>query len=696
MKCRILHESNGRMRVHICKVYMTGKEADILEVYLRNLSGVMQARVDERTGNAVLYYKKTQRDTVCTALSTFDFETTEIEAPDHSSREISRAYEDKLFFHVVKRLITKYVLPRPISMAITAVSSVPYLIKGLRSLLRRKVEVAMLDAVSIGASLARNEFDTASSVMFLLGVGDIMEEWTHQKSVADLAAAMSLSVDKVWTLTEQGDEVLVGIDQVKSGDTIVVRTGNMIPLDGVVLSGEAMINQATITGEPLPVAKTAGSYIYAGTAVEEGEIRVTVKNAAGKGRYDRIVAMIEQSEKLKSETEDKAFHLADRLVPWTFAATGLTYLLTRNAARATSILMVDFCCALKLAMPITVLSAMKESRRYSISVKGGKYIENFSEAQTIVFDKTGTLTKAEPHVHAIVPFGGNDEVEMLRLSACLEEHYPHSIATAVMKEAKERGIEHKELHSKVEYIVAHGIVSSIGDQRVCIGSHHFIFDDEKCSLPADEQEKFDALPNEFSHLYMALDGKLAAVILIEDPIKDGARKVIGELHKLGIDNVVMMTGDSERTAKAVAKISGVDTYCAEVLPEDKAEFIRKEHEKGRKVIMVGDGVNDSPALSEADAGVAMNSGAAIAREIADITISEQDLHSLITMKRLSDTMMARIHRNYTSIIAINSLLMALGAGGIMTGAMTAFWHNMSTIAIALHSMTDLLPLSEIQ
>ena len=517
-----------------------------------------------------------------------------------------------------------------------------------------------------------------------------MEEWTHRKSVADLASAMSLNVEKVWLRTADGQEILTGIDKVCEGDTIIVRSGNLIPLDGMVTSGNAMVNQASITGEPLSVHKKNGSTVYAGTVVDEGEVEITVKKAAGEGRYDRIVAMIEESEKLKSSSEAKASHLADRLVPWTFGATLLTWLVTRNAARAASILMVDFCCALKLSMPISVLSAMREAGEHHITVKGGKFMENYADAVTIVFDKTGTLTKASPKLKAVIPFGGYDETEALRLAACLEEHFPHSIANAVIREAAERRLEHEEKHTKVEYIVAHGIASTIDGEEVRIGSSHFIFEDEGCVVPESEKEIFDSLPDEYSHLYLALGGKLCAVLLIEDPLKDEAAEVVSELHALGINRVVMMTGDSERTARAVAKRVGVDAYHSEVLPEDKAGFVRAEHEAGRKVIMIGDGINDSPALSEADAGVDINSGAAIAREIADITISEDDLHALITMRRLSEGLMKRIDRNYKTIIAFNSFLILMGVLGIFPSTTTALLHNASTIMIGLDSMTNLL------
>ena len=690
MKCRILHESTGRMRVHVFKYYMTPDQADQLEAWLKGLPFVRGAKIDERTGNAVIRFAEGERDSVLKALASFDFETTEVRVPEHSARTMSREYEDRMIFHIARRVGTRLLLPAPVRTVITIVKAVPYIWKGVRSVLRREMSVSILDAASITVSLLRREFDTAGSVMFLLGIGDIMEEWTHRKSVADLASAMSLNVDKVWMRTSEGQEILTGIDKVSEGDTIIVRSGNMIPLDGTVLCGNAMVNQASITGEPLAVHKKEGGMVYAGTVVDEGEIEVSVLRAAGEGRYDRIVSMIEESEKLKSTSEAKASHLADRLVPWTLGATALTYLLTGSTARAASILMVDFCCALKLSMPISVLSAMREAGEHHITVKGGRFMENYSEAATIVFDKTGTLTKASPKLQRIIPFGGYDGEEMLRLAACLEEHYPHSIANAVIRAAEERNLEHEEKHTKVEYVVAHGIASTIDGQKVRIGSGHFIFEDEGCTVPEDEQEIFDALPDEYSHLYLALGDKLAAVLLIEDPIKEEAREVVRQLHGLGISRVVMMTGDSERTARAVAKKIGVDAYYSEVLPEDKAGFVKKEHEAGRKVIMIGDGINDSPALSESDAGVAINSGAAIAREIADITISEDDLHALITMKKLSDGLMHRIDRNYRMILSFNSFLILMGVLGIFPSTTTALLHNASTIAISLDSMTNLL------
>lgn len=693
MRCRILHESRGRMRVHFIQRRMMPEQADLLQAWLEEQEIITRARTDERTGNAVIWYCPGSREQVLCLLAAFSYVKAREETviPEHSTRALTRTYEDKMFFHIVRRGITRFLLPFPLRTAITVVKAIPYVAKALKSIFSGKIEVSVLDAASISVAMLRGEFNTAGSVMFLLGIGEIMEEWTHRKSVEDLAAAMSLNVERVWLRTPDGQEILTGIDQVQENDTFVVRTGNMIPLDGEVLDGDGMVNQASITGEPLPVHKRPGSMIYAGTVVDEGELAVTVRRKSGTGRYDRIVKMIEESEKLKSRTEDKAFHLADRLVPWTLGASALTWLITGNAARAAAILMVDFSCALKLSMPISVLSAIREAGAYSISVKGGKFLENCSEATTIVFDKTGTLTCASPRICGIETFGGTDADEMLRLAACLEEHYPHSIANAVVREAQEKNLNHEERHSTVEYIVAHGIASSIDKKKVCIGSYHFIFEDEGAVIPEGEQAHFDSLPDEYSHLYLAIEGKLAAVILIEDPLKAEAPAIVRQLHSLGIDRVVMMTGDSNRTACAVAKMVGVDDYYAEVLPEEKAAFIRREHSEGRKVIMVGDGVNDSPALSESDCGIAINSGAAIAREIADITISEDDLYALVILKRLSDSLMERIHGNYRTILSFNSFLMVMGALGVFPSTTTALLHNASTLAISLRSMTKLLP-----
>ena len=690
MKCKIMHESEGRIRVRMNQNYMTSAQADLLEYYLKEIPGVTRAKVNERTADATVNYRGDVREKIISGFSEFDYETSQANVPDRTGRELQRYYQNKICFHLMRRVFTKLFLPMPLRIILTVADSIPRILEGIKSLKNGKLEVSVLDATSITVSMLRNDFNTASSIIFMLKLGDIIEEWTHKKSVDDLASAMSLNVDKVWLKTDEGQELLTDIQHIKMDDLIVVRTGNMIPLDGTVYGGEALVNQASRTGEPLPVKKSAGMHIYAGTVIEEGELTVQVKKLLGSGHYDRIVKMIEESEKLKSSTEAKASKLADNLVPWTFGATLLTYLLTRNATRAVSILNVDFCCALKLAMPITILSAMREAGEHHISVKGGKFMEAFAEAETIVFDKTGTLTNATPKVKEVVSFSEYSEKESLTLAACLEEHYPHSIANAVVKAASDRGLDHEERHSKVEYIVAHGIASSVDGFRVLIGSYHFIFEDEKCKIPENEQQKFDSLPDEYSHLYLAIDGILAAVILIEDPLKEEAASAIKHLHELGFKKVVMMTGDSERTARAVAKAVGIDEYYAEVLPEDKGNFIRSEHEAGRKVVMIGDGINDSPALSEADVGIAINSGAAIAREIADITISEDNLESLVVLRILSQYLMRRINRNYRTIIGFNSFLILMGMLGIFQPTMTALLHNASTLAIGMHGMTNML------
>ena len=689
MKCKILHESAGRLRIHAEQPRMTLRQADILEAYLRRVAGVTDIKVYDRTCDAVICCRAGTRGSVIAALSAFSYEAASELAPDHSSRALGRAYEDKLVFAVCRRALSKLFLPLPVRTVITLARSVRFIRAGLKCLLRGKIQVPVLDATAITVSMLRGDFETAGSVMFLLGIGDILDEWTHKKSVADLARTMSLNVDKVWLQTPQGD-VLVPVHEVRVGDRITVRTGGMIPLDGKVVAGEAMVNQASITGEPLAVRKSEGGYVYAGTVVEEGDCAIRVEKTAGSGRYDRIVRMIEESEKLKSDTEDHASHLADQLVPYSLGATALIWLLTRNVTRALAVLMVDFSCALKLSMPIAVLSAMKEASTYHLSVKGGRFLEAVSQADTIVFDKTGTLTRAEPKVAQIVTFGGHDEADMLRLAACLEEHYPHSMAKAVVAEAARRDLHHEERHSRVEYIVAHGISSSVEGQKVVIGSHHFVFEDEHCVVPAGEEEKFASLPEQYSHLYLAVSGVLTAVICIEDPLRPEARDVIRGLHELGVKRLVMMTGDNEKTARAVAAAVGVDAYYAGVLPEDKANFIRREHDAGRRVIMLGDGVNDSPALSEADAGIAISDGAAIAREVADITIGADDLHALLTLKCLSDALMQRIHGNYRKIISFNFLLICLGVAGILPPATSALLHNASTLLISLRSMTNLL------
>ncbi len=691
MRYSILHESAGRLRLKIRYSRMDIGTADVMEYALNSVSWVTKATVNERTGNAVVLFEADRRDEVLGSIGTLDpAAVNRDELPAGKGRELRREFEEKLCLLVTKRIAKKLFLPLSVRAVITAVNSVPYMVEAAKSISRRKIEVSILDAASILVSMLLGDFETASSVMFLLKVGDIMDDWTHTKSVNDLAEAMSLNVDKVWTRTNDGQEVLVSVGAVGKDDIMVVRTGSVIPLDGKVIEGECSVNQASMTGESVPVKKHAGDPVYSGTVVEEGGLVARVTNVAGTGRYDRIVSMIEESEKLKSETEVKASKLADRLVPYTFGATLLTYILTRNVRRAASILMVDFCCALKLSMPIAFLSAMREAGDRHISVKGGKFLEAVADADTIVFDKTGTLTHAQPTVKDIVPFTKQDPMELLRLAACLEEHYPHSIANAVVRKAEEEGLLHEERHSEVEYVVAHGIVSSVDGHRVLLGSYHFVFEDEGCRIPRGKNKLFGELPAEYSHLYMAIDGTLAAVILIEDPLRSEAHEVIEMLRDEGITKVVMMTGDSERTAASVARKVGVDDYYSEVLPEDKASFVKREHELGRKVIMVGDGINDSPALSEADVGIAISNGAAIAREIADITVAEDDLRGLVFLRRLSSALMERIHGNYRKIIGINSGLIILGAFGAMQSSTTSRWHNTSTILISSASMTDLL------
>lgn len=690
MKCKILHESRGRIRVHLMCNRMTLHDADILEYYMRNIDGVTSVKVYDRTQDAIIIYK-TERKNIIRALAKFSFKAKEaIElVPEHTSRQLHRDFEDRLIFTTVSHIATKLFLPVPIRTALTLFRSIKYIRKGLKALLSRKLSVSVLDATAVSVSIIRGDFSTASSVMFMLNLGEILEDWTHKKSVADLASTMSLNVDKVWLKTDTC-EVLVPIGDIQAGDKIVVRTGNMIPLDGKVVSGEANVNQSSMTGESLPVVKTVGSYVYAGTVAEEGECVICVDKASGSGKYDRIVRMIEESEKLKSVAEDKASSLADKLVPYMLGGTILTYLLTRNVTKAMAVLMVDFSCALKLAMPIAVLSAMRESNDYNISVKGGRFLEAVANANTVVFDKTGTLTYATPKVAEIVTFGNHTENEMLRLAACLEEHYPHSMANAVVDEAKKRGLSHEEYHSEVKYVVAHGISSAVNNKKVIIGSYHFVFEDEGCSIPEGDEEKFHSLSPEYSHLYLCISGELAAVICIYDPLRSEAKDAIAALHKCGISKVVMMTGDNKKTAKAVAKIVGVDEYYAEVLPEDKADFIRSEKAKGRKVIMIGDGVNDSPALSEADAGIAINTGAAIAKEIADITIASENLFEIVTLRKLSEALMSRIHRNYRFIVSFNLMLIILGVSGVILPTTSALFHNMSTLGISLKSMTNLL------
>lgn len=697
MRFRILHEIEGRIRIHAVSAHMTDREADTRQYYLENCGGVISAKVYERTGDAVIRYfgGREKRMELLQALQAFSYEKTE--PPDSvielSGRKTNREYLDKLAVRVLTRAGSRVFLPYPVRCAVTVIKSVKYIWKGLRCLAKGKIEVALLDGVVIGVSVIRRDMGTAGSVMFLLDVGEILEEWTHKKSVRDLARSMSLNVTKVWMLSD-GKETPVDADRIAAGDLIVVRMGNVIPFDGVVEGGEGMVNQSSLTGESLPVEKKKDGYVYAGTVLEEGELTIRVKEVSGATRYEKIVTMIEGTEKLKSAVESRAGHLADRLVPYTLLGTGLVYLFTRNTTKALSVLMVDFSCALKLAMPITVLAAIREANRRRITVKGGKFLEQAAEADTIVFDKTGTLTKAQPVVAKVVSFREESEDEMLRIAACLEEHFPHSMANAVVNAAKEKGLIHEEKHSKVEYIVAHGISSQIEGKRVVIGSYHFVFEDEKCRVPAGMQERFQSLSGEYSQLYLAIEGELAAVICISDPIREEAAAVIRGLKQSGISKIVMMTGDSEKTASEVAKRVGTDEYYSEVLPEDKAAFVNKEHEQGRKVIMIGDGVNDSPALSAADVGIAISDGAQIAREVADITIEADNLYELLSLRKISQRMVKRIHQNYIRIVGINSLLILLGVAGVIQPTTSALLHNTSTIAISLKSMGNLLPDAE--
>ena len=678
------------MRVHVCAVRMTLHRADVLEAYLNGQDMIQKATVYERTGDVVLTYRGSRKDAAALlAAYRFDNEELEVLVTSRDSRKITQEYQEKKVSLVAGRVFRKVFLPAPIAAAYTVWRSIAFVWKGVRCLLHRKLEVEVLDALSITASLLRGDYSTAGSVMFLLTVGSLLEEWTRKKSLDDLARSMALNVDKVWVRTPQG-EVLVPLTHVHAGDEVVVRSGNMIPLDGTVLEGEAMVNQAALTGESMPVRKTTGATVYAGTVVEEGECVLVAKTEGGANRYDKIVAMIEESEKLKSGTENRALQLADRLVPWCLAGTVATYAFTRNVTRAISILMVDFSCALKLSMPLAVLSAMRECGEYHITVKGGKYLEALAKADTIVFDKTGTLTRATPQVVQVVPFSGCEEQEVLQLAACLEEHFPHSMANAVVRAAKERGISHEEMHSEVEYIVAHGIASRVGGTRVVIGSAHFIFEDEGCTIPAGEQAKFDALDPQYSHLYLAASGVLAGVICIADPLRPEAAQVLHKLRKLGIAQTVMMTGDSDRTARAIAAQVGVDRCFAEVLPEDKAAFVRDAKAAGHTVVMIGDGINDSPALSAADIGIAIHSGAAIAREIADVTIRADSLEELVTLKAIANALQKRVGSNYRFVLSFNSALILLGALGILPPATSAMLHNLSTLGISLRSMTDLL------
>ena len=678
------------MRVHVCNVRMTLHRADVLEAYLNHHDAIEKATVYERTGDVVLYYRGRRADAV-QVLSRYKFDQPELDAlvTTADSRKLNQEYQEKMCDLVAGHFFRKLFLPAPIRAAYTVWRSIAFVWKGVRCLLRRRLEVEVLDALSIGVSVLRGDFSTAGSVMFLLNLGSLLEEWTRKKSLDDLARSMALNVDKVW-VRSQGTEVLLPLTKVQPGDEIVVRSGNMVPLDGTVIEGEAMVNQAALTGESMPVRKAKGATVYAGTVVEEGECVFLAKAAGGANRYDKIVAMIEESEKLKSSTENRALELADKLVPWCLAGTVVTYALTRNVTRAISILMVDFSCALKLSMPLAVLSAMRECGTAHITVKGGKYLEALAKADTIVFDKTGTLTRATPQVVDIIPFSNSEKDDVLRLAACLEEHFPHSMANAVVRAAREQGLAHEEMHSEVEYIVAHGIASRVGGERVVIGSYHFVFEDEHCIVPADEQEKFDQMPAEYSHLYMAASGQLVGVICIADPLRPEAASVLRQLHKLGIRNTVMMTGDSYRTAEAIARQVGVDQFFAEVLPEDKADFVQKAKAEGRTVVMIGDGINDSPALSAADIGIAIHSGAAIAREIADVTIKADSLEELVTLKTIANALQHRVSSNYRFVLSFNSTLIVLGALGILQPAASAMLHNLSTIGISLRSMTNLI------
>ena len=670
---------------------MTIEEADKADAYLKSISGIDDVTVYERTCDLIIYYSF-DRSELIEILAHFSFENDEVKNIEivGTARLVQREYEEKLIMTIALRYFRKIFYPLPLRIALAYIKSIKYILKALKSLAKGQLNVSVLDAVAITVSLIRGDFETASSVMFLLKIGEILEEWTHKKSVSDLANTMSLGIEKVWLKNKNDEEVLVPTNKVNVGDKIVLRTSNMIPLDGDVIDGGVTVNQSAITGESVAVNKTVGSRVYAGTVVESGECIIKVTQINGQGKYDRIVKMIEDSEKLKSLLESKASNLADRLVPFSLFGTIFTYAITRNVTKALSILMVDYSCALKLTMPVAVLSAINECSNYNATVKGGKYLEALSKANVVVFDKTGTLTNAQPKVADIITFGNNDKTEMLRLAACLEEHFPHSVANAVVNEAKARGLDHAEQHSKVEYIVAHGISSLVGDEKVVIGSYHFVFEDENCTVPQDEQDKFNTIPNEYSQLYMAINRTLVAVICIEDPIKDNVKQTLDDLRANGIDKIVMMTGDSERTAKAVAEKLGIDEYHAEVMPEDKAMFIEKMQTDGNSVIMVGDGINDSPALSKADVGIAISSGAAIAREIADITVSSDDLNSLVTLKEISNLLMARIRSNYRSIISFNTALIVLGVVGIIPPTTSAFLHNASTLAFTLKSMTKLM------
>lgn len=695
MKCVVLHESSKKIRIKIPYPCMSMHRADLVEYYIRNIDVVKEVSVDERTGNAVVTFlnsSEKDKESLFSALAVFDPQDERIKAlvPENTGREMNRKYEEKLFFSVTGMVMRKIFLPTPLAIARSIAKSIPYIVKGLFALKNGKLQVETLDGVAIATSIIRRDFDTASSIMFLLNIGETLEEWTRKKSINDLARSMSLNIDKVW-LKNDGKEIQVGVNQVLAGDHIIVRNSEIIPLDGKVIEGEMTVNQSIMTGESEPVVKSPGGYVYAGTVVEEGECIIEVTKTAGSGKFDQIVKMIEESEKLKSDTEAKAYRLADKLVPYSLLGAGITYLLTRNATKALSFLMVDYSCAMKLSMPLAVLSAIKECREHRISVKGGKFMEAMAEADTLVFDKTGTLTHATPTLMDVVSFEGRDPDEMLRIAACLEEHYPHSVANAIVKGAKDKGLDHDELHSKVEYIVAHGISSSIDNEHVVIGSYHFVMEDEGCIIPEDEAYKLDEINREYSRIFMAIGGRLAAVLCIFDPLREEAAEVIKSLHELGFKKICMMTGDNKKNAQAVAAKLSLDEFCAEVLPEDKAEFVKNERQKGHKVVMIGDGVNDTPALSEADVGIAILDGAPIAREIADITIASDDLHQLITLRKISTALMKRIKANYRFILGFNSALIAGGLFGVMNPASSALLHNGSTILTGLKSMTNLLP-----
>lgn len=696
MKCVIRHESKNRIRVHLLQKRMSIRNADVLLYYLELNENIKNAKVYERTCDAVIYYKAGKREEVLEHLAKFNFEkeNVRLQVPENTGRELARQYSEKFVSNLVFNLTKAYLFPLPLRIAHTIYMASKYIIKGIKVLLKGKLEVEVLDAISIGVSIVRRDYSTAGSVMLLLGLGSMLEEWTHKKSLSDLARSMSLNIDKVWVKTEDG-EVLLPINKVKENDKIVVRAGNLIPLDGKIIYGEAMVNQASLTGESIPVVKNAGSYVYAGTVVEEGECVFEIDKQNGDSRYDKIVSMIENSEKLKSNTEAKASSLADKLVPYTLLGSALTYLFTRNVTKTLSVLMVDFSCALKLAMPLTVLSAMRESSKYGITVKGGKFLENIAKADTIVFDKTGTLTYANPVVEKVIAVGDNDEREMLRLAACLEEHFPHSMARAVVDKAAMEGLFHEEMHSEVEYVVAHGISSVVDGERVIIGSAHFIFEDENVIIDETDKHIIENLDHKYSHLYMAIGGKLAAIICIFDPLRKEAKSVLEKLKKLGITKTVMMTGDNEKTARAIALEVGVDEYYASVLPEDKANFVEQEKKNGKTVIMIGDGINDSPALSAADCGIAISDGAAIAREIADITIAADDLNELVVLKEIANGLNNRVDRNYRFVLGFNSALIVAGVAGLIAPTLSALLHNTSTVAISLASMTDIRKSNEL-